>query len=96
MFVILLKFSERRSQASQYMEAHNDWVWSGFDDGIFLLSGSIQPHLGGAVLAHNISLAELQRRVNDDPFVANNVVKAEIMQITPGHCDKRLAFLMCN
>lgn len=94
MFVVLLKFSETPSQASQYMEAHNDWLKRGFDDGIFLLSGSIQPRLGGALLAYNISLAELKNWVNDDPLVKNKIVDAEIIEITPGRTDERLAFLM--
>ncbi len=50
MFVVLLKFSENKSQASQHMEAHNHWIGRGFDDCIFLLSGGIQPRLGGAVI----------------------------------------------
>lgn len=94
MFVVLLKFLKNQSQASQHLEAHNDWLKRGFDDGIFLLSGGIQPRQGGALLAHNISLADLQNRVNDDPFVTNKVVDAEIIEITPGRTDKRLAFLM--
>ena len=63
-------------------------------DGIFLLAGSLQPKLGGAVVAHNILLSDLQLRVNDDPFVAENVVNAEILEITPGKVDKRLEFLL--
>lgn len=94
MFLVLLKFSENLSQASQHMAAHNDWLKRGFDDGIFLLSGSIQPRLGGALFAHSISLAELQSRVNDDPFVTNKVVDAEIIEITPGCTDERLDFLI--
>lgn len=94
MFVVLLKFSENSSQASRFMAAHNDWLKRGFDDGIFLLSGGIQPRLGGAVLAHNILLADLQNRVNDDPFVANKIVGAEIIEITPGRTDERLGFLI--
>lgn len=94
MFMIVLKLTETKSQASQFMEAHNDWIKRGFDSGIFLLSGGIKPHLGGVVFAHNIALSDLQDLINDDPFVANNVVKAEIIQIAPERCDKRLAFLM--
>ena len=94
MFVVQLKFSANKSQASQFMAGHNDWIKRGFDDGVFLLVGSLQPNLGGGVLAHNTSLMELQTRVNDDPFVAENVVKAEIVEITPAKADERLEFLI--
>ncbi len=93
MFIVLLKFSENKSQASQFMQGHKDWIKRGFDDGVFLLAGSLQPSMGGGVLAHNTELADLQSRVDADPFVAQNVVTAEIIEITPGMTDERLEFL---
>ena len=94
MFVVLLKFSDNKSQAGQFMTGHNEWIERGFDDGVFLLVGSLQPNLGGALTAHNTTLPDLQRRVSDDPFVAHNIVDAEIIEITPARTDERLAFLM--
>lgn len=94
MFVVLLKFSDNKSMAAQHMSGHNTWLKQGFDEGVFLLAGSLQPNQGGAVMAHNIALAELQRRVEKDPFVAENIVKAEIIEIAPGKTDERLAFLL--
>lgn len=94
MFIVLLKFSDNKSMAARHMPGHNAWLKQGFDEGVFLLAGSLQPGMGGAVIAHNISLYELQRRVEKDPFVAENIVKAEIIEITPGKTDERLAFLL--
>ena len=76
------------------MEGHKKWIKRGFDDGVFVLVGSLQPNLGGGILAHNTSLPDLQARVNDDPFVAQNVVSAEIIEITPSKTDERLKFLL--
>ena len=94
MFIVLLKFSENKGQASQLMEGHNQWIKSGFDDGVFLLVGSLQPNLGGSIVAHNITLSALQSRVNEDPFVKENVVAAEILEISPKKADARLSFLI--
>jgi uncharacterized protein YciI len=94
MFIVLLKFSTNKGQAGQYMEGHNEWIKRGFDDGVFLLVGGLQPSLGGGVVAHNTSLSDLQNRVNDDPFVAENVVSAEILEITLSKTDERLNFLL--
>lgn len=94
MLVILLKFSENKSKAGQYMDGHNAWIKQGFDDGVFLLAGSLQPNLGGSVIAHNASLAELKDRVNSDPFVVENVVSPEILEIDPKRTDERLGFLI--
>jgi uncharacterized protein YciI len=94
MFIVLLKFSENKGQASQFMDGHNQWIKSGFDEGVFLLVGSLQPNLGGSIVAHNITLGALQNRVNDDPFVKENVVTAEILEISPKKADARLSFLI--
>jgi len=94
MFVVLLKFSENKSKAGEFMDGHNQWIKRGFEDGIFLLAGSLQSNQGGSVVAHNILLTDLQDRVNEDPFVAENIVRAEILEIEPKKVDERLSFLV--
>lgn len=94
MFIILLKFSDNKGKASEFMDGHNEWIKRGFDDGVFLLVGSLQPGLGGGIMAHNTSLEDLQARVNEDPFVVHNVVSAEILDIKPAKADQRLQFFM--
>ena len=94
MYIVFLRFSANKSQAGQFMESHKAWVKRGFDDGVFLLAGSLEPGLGGGILAHNTSLTDLQARVNGDPFVAEDVVKAEIIELDPGKADERLQFLV--
>jgi uncharacterized protein YciI len=94
MHIVFLKFSTNKSQAGQFMDGHKAWIKRGFDDGVFLLAGSLEPGLGGGILAHNTSLDDLQVRVNDDPFVAQDVVKAEIFELDPGKADERLQFLV--
>ena len=93
MFIVLLRFSGNRGQASQFMDGHKEWIKRGFDDGVFLLVGSLQPSLGGGIVAHNTSLSDLQGRVDEDPFVAEDVVSAEILEITPSRADERLKFI---
>ncbi len=93
MFIVLLKFSSNKNRAGKFMDGHNQWIQRGFDDGVFLMTGSLQPNSGGAVVAHDISLADLQNRLNDDPFVAENVVSTEILEIAPSRTDERLKFL---
>jgi uncharacterized protein YciI len=94
MHIVFLKFTANKSEAGKFMEGHKAWVKRGFDDGVFLLAGSLEPGLGGGILAHKASLADLQRRVNDDPFVKEDVVKAEIFELDPGKADGRLQFLI--
>jgi len=94
MYVVLLKFGDNKSRAGDFMQDHNAWIRQGLDDGVFLLVGSLQPSLGGAILAHGVSQADLQARVDADPFVVHGVVQAEILEIKPGKADPRLDFLV--
>jgi uncharacterized protein YciI len=93
-FVVLLRFSDHKDKASQFLEGHKEWIKRGFADRVFVLAGSLQPNLGGAIVVHNTSLEDLQSRVSRDPFVAENVVSAEILEIAPSRADVRLNFLL--
>jgi len=94
MYVVLLRFSANRDKAAEFMEAHRNWITQGFDDGVFLVVGSLQPNQGGAIVAHNASMAELESRVNRDPFVIEDVASPEIFEISPARADERLQFLV--
>ena len=94
MFVVLLKFTGDRTRAAALMDGHKAWIRRGLDEGVFLLVGSLLPNLGGAILAHGLSRAELERRIGDDPFVAEQLVTAETIEIAPAQADDRLKFLL--
>lgn len=93
MFIVLLKFAENKSKASDLMDGHKKWLAQGFEDGVFLMAGSLQPGLGGGILANGTTMDDLRDRVNEDPFVAENVVTAELLEIDPARVDDRLEFL---
>lgn len=94
MFIVFLRFSAGRDRAGPLMQAHKAWIQRGFDDGVFLLAGGIRPQAGGAILAHGVTPTELQARVDADPFVAEDVVRAEIVEVAPSKADGRLGFLL--
>jgi len=59
-----------------------------------MMVGSVKPQEGGAIWASACTKAELTQRVNADPFVAEKVVTAEIIEIEPNHTNEQLAFLL--
>ncbi len=93
MYAVFLAFGPNRSAAPAHMAAHNDWIRKGFEDGVFLMTGSLVPGKGGMVLAHQISRTDLEARIAGDPFVREKIVSAEIHEIQPSRLDERLAFL---
>ena len=94
MFVVTLEFSGDRDGVARLMEAHNAWLRRGFEDGVFLLAGSLKTTSGGGILAHNTSLPELRIRIGEDPFVAAGIVRPEIIEIAAARADERLSFLL--
>jgi uncharacterized protein YciI len=93
MFIVFLRFADK-AKAGPFMTGHKEWLAHGFADGVFVLSGSLAPNQGGGILAHGTSRAELEQRVGEDPFVAEGVVRAEIVELTPSKADERLTFLL--
>lgn len=94
MYVVLLKFAGNKARAPALMEGHKAWIQQGLDDGVFLVVGSLQPAAGGAILAHGASPEDLRARVEEDPFVKEDVVRAEILEIAPNRADPRLGWLL--
>ncbi len=93
MFIVLLSFAKNKHLASEFMAGHKNWIQQGLDDKVFLVVGSKQPVPGGCIIAHGLSANELDARVAKDPFVEQEIVSAEIIQVTPNQLDDRLAFL---
>jgi uncharacterized protein YciI len=93
MYVVMLRFAANRHSAGEHLPAHNEWIRSGFDDGVFLLTGSMGSGDGGIILAVESSTDRLVNRLAQDPFVAHGVVAIELIRIEPNLVDDRLAFL---
>ena len=93
MFVVLLKFSTQKSRAGEFMAEHKAWLQRGFDEGIFVASGSLQEQGGGCVMAHGLDAAALRQRLNEDPFVVHDVVSTEVIDVALSRSEPRLDFL---
>ncbi|KZN70430.1 YciI family protein [Pseudoalteromonas luteoviolacea] len=94
MFIIQLKFSDNQSLAKDFIKDHKAWLQTWFDKGVFILSGSLKPAAGGVIIAVNVNKTEIESIVFEDPFVIENVVKPEVIELSPSQCDERLAFLL--
>jgi uncharacterized protein YciI len=93
MFIIVLRLTGQRDKARQLMEAHKAWIAEGFSDGAFIFVGTLAPGVGGILIALGDDREAIEGRVRNDPFVADGVADAEIMEVAPGRVDPRLALL---
>ena len=94
MVIVLLKFSDNKSDASLHMSAHNQWLKQGIDEGVFLLAGSLKPALGGVILVNRLDRAEAEARIAEDPFVMHGVVTPEYLEVSPAIANESLSFLL--
>jgi len=96
MFVVLLKFSDNRMSAGQFMAEHKQWIQQGIEQGFFQLVGSLKPEQGGAIIAHGIERPALEEYVAQDPFVEHGVVRAELLEISPALASDELSFMLAK
>lgn len=94
MHIILLRFSKNKDKTSDHIEAHRQWLQKGFDDGLFLIAGTLKAGVGGGILAVSDNHDALVDFVHQDPFVIADVVTAEILEMEPARADERLNFLL--
>jgi uncharacterized protein YciI len=94
LFIVLLRLSANRGAAREHARGHRDWLSRGVADGVFLFAGTLEPARGGVILATGVSRADLDARVSADPFVREDVVRPEILEVTPSQAQERLAFLL--
>lgn len=96
MHIVFLKLTDKRTKAPEFMTAHQAWIKQGVADGVFQLVGSLQPNLGGCIIANDIDKQDLEIRLNQDPFVIEDIVTTEIYEVSPAITTENLKSLMEN
>lgn len=93
LFIVYLRFGVQKDRATEFMGKHVEWIRAGIDDGVFLFAGSLPDGHGGVLLAYGLTQESLKERLDDDPFVANEVVTVEIVPVSLGLTQERVDFL---
>ncbi|WP_171207544.1 MULTISPECIES: YciI family protein [unclassified Ruegeria] len=93
MYLILLRFSKNKHKAPEHVDAHKTWLKTGFEDGLFLLAGTLK-EVGGGVLAVSDDRDAVTTFVAQDPFVIHDVVTPEVLELDPSRADPRMQFLL--
>ncbi|MEU4624695.1 YciI family protein [Actinoplanes sp. NPDC023801] len=68
MFVITLTYRAGLDQIDAALQDHVAWLDQQYADGVFLASGRRVPRVGGVILATGVTPAELECRLDLDPF----------------------------
>lgn len=81
MYITFLKFSDNKASAPDFMSGHNEWLAKGFDDGVFVTMGTLNPAAGGVIFAKGEDRAAYDARIASDPFVVEGVVIPETHEV---------------
>jgi uncharacterized protein YciI len=94
MFIVTLRYKAPLADIEQALPGHRDWLIRNYSEGVFLLSGPLNPHTGGVILAHGLTRDELDARLADDPFNKGKLADYDVVELLPRGADPRLAFLV--
>ena len=83
MFIVSVTYQQPLEVVDSHLPAHIDFLDGFFAKGIFIASGRKVPRTGGVILAHGVTLPELEAIIEQDPFKANGVADYEITEFAP-------------
>lgn len=89
MFVIDLKYIVPLEKLDAHMPSHVKYLQTYYKQNVFVVSGRKVPRTGGIILAHRVSKEELNRIMQEDPFIKLNLAEFTITefltsQVHPG------------
>ncbi len=80
MFIISLTYKKPIEAVEAHLQAHVDWLKTGYEAGVFIASGRKVPRTGGVILAQG-ERAVVEAFCGRDPFVVNEVADCEITEV---------------
>ncbi|UUV17822.1 YciI family protein [Fusobacteria bacterium ZRK30] len=82
MLIVNLTYKKSFEEVGKYLEEHMEFVKNEFSKGSFIASGKKVPRDGGIILSKIKDIKKLEKILNEDPFIINDVAKYEITEFT--------------
>ena len=80
MFVINLNYIVPLEELDRHMTAHVKFLQEQYKENIFVTSGRKVPRTGGIILAMGKSKVEIEKIMNQDPFVINHLAEYTVTE----------------
>lgn len=80
MFAVILTYLKPLDEVLSYRPAHTDHLKKYYQSGHFIVSGMQSTKDGGFILANASSKEELQKIVDEDPFLIHEIAKSHIIE----------------
>lgn len=94
MFLINLTYKTELDKVDQYRNDHIEFLNEQYKLGNFLVSGSKVPRTGGIILSKVENKSELEKIIEKDPFIINNLADYVLTEFIPSKTCNKLNFLM--
>ena len=94
MFVVTLNYVADLSDIDAAMPRHMAFLRRQYEEGIFLVSGRQVPRVGGVIVAADRPREDLEQRIAQDPFVAEGLAEATIVEFNASQTAPHLKGLL--
>ena len=85
MLIAILKYTKSLAEVDALLPKHRQYLQTFFDQRKLLVCGRLNPRNGGVIIAKNISRAEFEKILKNDPFT--EVSEHTIIEFTPSQYD---------
>lgn len=82
-FVVEVTYTIPAEQFGDLTAQHRAFLDQGFERGMLLCAGPMEPRTGGMIVARAESLADLQALFANDPYIVNNVATYRYIEFHP-------------
>jgi len=87
-FIVSTTYTKSLEEVGKFRQEHFKFIQKNIDAGKFIAGGRQNPPTGGLILAYNVTKAELEEILKDDPYYKNNLIETVITEFTPALLDK--------
>jgi len=83
MFLVKLIFKKPLDVVNEYLKSHRDFLEEGYQKDFFVVSGPINPRVGGVIVSQLKDKKTLQDFLQNDPFWLNEIADYEYTEFEP-------------
>lgn len=91
MFLVKIAYKKPIEMVEKYLQAHRDYLETGYQKDYFVVSGPQNPRVGGILLSQLKNRDMLETLVKQDPFYVNDIAHFEIIEFEPVKYHKNFA-----
>jgi uncharacterized protein YciI len=82
-FIVIISYTALLDRIDEVLPQHREFLSSGYEKGILLMSGPQNPRTGGIVVARGENSEEIKRFFDNDPYKLNGLAVYDFIEFNP-------------